>query len=151
MAVTWQETVERRLQGGRSELGRWLMQFAVSGSPSAMVSEHTWEPATDVYETPTHLMVKMDVAGLRPSDLRVNLDHDMLVIRGQRSDAFRKRACAYRQMEIMTGYFERVIPIDIPIDAANIQARYEAGFLEIAIPKGQQKAATTLVITIINR
>ncbi|MBM4087660.1 MAG: Hsp20/alpha crystallin family protein [Planctomycetes bacterium] len=51
----------------------------------------------------------------------------------------------------MTGYFERVIPIDIPIDAANIQARYEAGFLEIAIPKGQQKAATTLVITIINR
>ena len=40
-----------------------------------------WTPPTDVYETETHLVVKIEIAGMREDDFEVVVEEQFLVVR----------------------------------------------------------------------
>src|SRR3989344_1961006 len=46
--------------------------------------EESGELAVDVYQTPTHIVIKAMIAGVRPDDLDVAITRDMVTIRGKR-------------------------------------------------------------------
>jgi len=142
------DLMEYHMQTSRDELARIMSAFGYTGQKTPFVAENAWHPPTDVYETPTHVMVKMDVAGVKPSEIMVSLNDNVLTIRGRRDESFRAHAVQYRQMEIQTGIFERVIALNVPIEEQGIEAHYRNGFLEIAIPKGQKRAPTSILIRI---
>jgi len=136
------------LQNAREEMARIMAAFGYAGHKAPFVAEHAWHPPTDVYETATHIMVKMDIAGVKPSEIMISLNENVLTIRGRRDESFRAEAVQYRQMEVQTGVFERVIPLNVPIEEEGIEARYRDGFLEISIPKGQRRMPTSILIRI---
>ena len=83
-----------RLLGETIERGRLL--------PRAFVSR----PATDVYDTPEAVVIKLAAPGARPDDLEVTLEQNTVTIRGRYgyalSEEEAKRATWYRR-EIGTG------------------------------------------------
>jgi HSP20 family molecular chaperone IbpA len=86
-------------------------------------SQSVWTPNTDVYETPEHLIVKLELAGIEKTDLQVIVEIDY-------------------------GPFERRILIPRVVDAQRTQARFENGFLRIELPKSKQfhPVVTSVVI-----
>jgi HSP20 family protein len=96
-----------------------------------------YEPPTDVYETPDRLVVRMEIAGLQPEELQVQLSTDrrLLTIAGQRRDPSSGSPRKFYTMEIECGEFARQIPIPVPVDEAAVSAAYAEGFLEISLPK----------------
>jgi HSP20 family protein len=100
-----------------------------------------WEPPVDVYETADALHVKVELAGVHPDQLQVELSVDgrAVVIRGQRRDGTcsAEQRTTYHQMEIYFGRFERVIPLPArpELDRENVQASYRDGFLLVSLPK----------------
>jgi HSP20 family protein len=94
-----------------------------------------WHPPTDVFETADHVVVKMEVAGVRKEDLDVSFDEHCLRIRGRREERFTGRKVAVSQMEIEYGVFERNISIPHSVDADRIEASYGDGFLVVRILK----------------
>ena len=68
------------------------------------VHSSIWMPPTDVYETEDHLVVKVELAGMREEDFEVSVEDQVLLIRGHRPDLNERRA--YHQMEIRFGKFE---------------------------------------------
>jgi HSP20 family protein len=100
-------------------------------------SHSAWTPNTDVYEKGDELMVRMEVAGIDKEDLEITLNDRLLMVRGQRRDPCRRGRCAFRQMEIDYGYFERRIVIPRSVDGSRVRARYQNGFLQIELPKAQ--------------
>jgi len=119
-------------------------------SLSTPMGQSSWAPNTDVYETPQHLIIKMELAGIRKDDLEITLHDRLLTVRGYRKDTcpHRQSHCSFRQMEIDYGYFERRILVPSPVDAASAQANFHNGFLHIELPKTARPVASAVTVVI---
>ena len=104
---------------------------------SWQVHTSIWMPPTDVYETETSLIVRVEVAGMREDDFEVVVEEQILMIRGVRPDPAERRA--YHQMEIRSGKFEIAIGLPSGINLDEALAEYNQGFLTINFPKMQAK------------
>ena len=113
-------------------------------------SHSTWTPNTDVYETPEHLVVKLELAGIEREDLEITLEDRLLLVRGYRKDPCRQRhpRCSFRQMEIDYGAFERRIIIPRTVDGNRVRATFHNGFLHIELPKAECTEHTTVTVII---
>jgi HSP20 family protein len=94
---------------------------------------HVWRPPTDVYESASGYVVRVELAGMRSADFSVRLEGRWLHISGARSDQAERRA--YHQMEIHFGEFRSHVEIPGEVDSQRLEAVYEDGFLIITLPK----------------
>lgn len=92
-----------------------------------------WEPPTDVYESDTGLVVRVEIAGVREEDLSITVSNRLLTISGQRQDLDVKQA--FYQMEIRYGEFSTEIYLPWAVDPEQVRAAYEAGFLRVVVPR----------------
>ena len=106
----------------------------------------TWTPNTDVYETDQHLIVRMELSGISRDNLEISLHERLLTVRGARPDPCRHQKCAFRQMEIEYGRFERRILIPRSVDAHAARAQFQNGFLQIMLPKSAHAQFTTVTV-----
>ncbi|MDQ3412216.1 MAG: Hsp20/alpha crystallin family protein [Chloroflexota bacterium] len=122
-----------RLQQEMEAVFRTLMPggpAVAGGQPSP------WRPATEVYETREALVVRAEIAGMDEGQLSVDIDGDMLVIRGERPDRCPDGRRSYHEARIPYGAFRADIYIPFPVDADQTVAEYENGFLRIVLPRG---------------
>ena len=80
-------------------------------------------------------MVRLEMAGVRGEDLRVNLDGDLVRIRGIRRAPEARGIRRLHQMEIAQGPFERSVRVGIAFDKEGVSAHLEDGVLEVTLPK----------------
>lgn len=139
---------ERDFETVRHQGGEFFQDSFHCSSLPAMSTHSTWTPNTDVFEMEEHLVVKMELAGIRKDDIEITLDGRVLIVRGVRPDPCRHHRCTFRQMEIEYGYFERRLVIPKTIDGSQVKAQYHNGFLHIDLPKAQKSdyAAVTVII-----
>jgi HSP20 family protein len=97
------------------------------------VGSIVWSPPTDVYETETEVVVRVEVAGMREQDFEVALQDDTLFVSGVRPDVPERRA--YHQMEIRFGKFASTVGLPAPVNADEARAEYRDGFLTVVLPK----------------
>ncbi len=107
----------------------------VSRTVGWQVTSSVWSPPTDVYETDADFVVRVEVAGIRETDLDVSFENGILTIDGVRPDITERRA--YHQMEIHFGKFSTAIGVPGPIDLDNSVAEYKDGFLIVRMPKAK--------------
>jgi HSP20 family molecular chaperone IbpA len=63
------------------------------------------ELSVDVYQTPTHIVVKAMIAGVRPEDLDVTITRDMVTVRGKREQHTEGTAGDFFFQELYWGSF----------------------------------------------
>jgi HSP20 family protein len=97
------------------------------------VQHHVWSPPTDLFETQSDYVVRVEVAGMREQDFSVTLEHNYLTISGNRVEPHERRA--YHQMEVRFGEFSTVVALPGPVDIKVSRAEYEDGFLTVILPK----------------
>lgn len=96
-----------------------------------------WSPPTDLFETESGFVVRMEIAGMRDQDFSVTIENNYLVISGTRPDIPEKRA--YHQMEIRFGDFSSVVALPAPVDSDSATAEYTDGFLVVTLTKIRSK------------
>lgn len=101
--------------------------------PSA--SRGIWSPPTDVYETATDLMVKVEVAGTTEDQIQVYLYQDCLLVSGKRDERKLPAQTVIHQMDIWYGDFRAEVPIPVAVDAERVEANYENGMVCVKLPK----------------
>ena len=84
----------------------------------------TWAPAVDIYEGEHELVVKADLPDVKPEDLDIRVENNILTIRGERK--FEKKADEKNYLRV-----ERV-------NAEAIKADYQDGVLTLSIPKREE-------------
>jgi HSP20 family protein len=107
----------------------------------ATIREMMFHPALDMYETAQGLVIKLELAGVKPDKINVELSADdrHLTVEGERIEAredHRDRLRCYH-LEIYYGSFRREIPLpgNLRLDRDHIGASYRDGFLLITLPK----------------
>ncbi|GBD93702.1 spore protein SP21 [bacterium BMS3Abin05] len=121
------------------EVERLLKDFFVSKNPLLMISESGWTPHIDVYETKTAYIVKMEIAGVSPQDVHIQLKGRMLSIRGYRMEDVPEEREHFLLMEISYGRFSRNIELPKELDGNQVKAIYDKGILRIIVPKIDRK------------
>jgi HSP20 family protein len=111
------------------------VQHASTLGPKTAGGRAHWVPNTDVVETDGRLVIKVELAGMKPEDLEVITEGDRLLICGQRVDGCRGGNCKFYVMEINYGPFECVFEVPAGYDLSKAKAAYTNGFLRIDVPK----------------
>lgn len=105
--------------------------------------------AMDVYEEEGNVVAKMNLPGIDPDDVSVNLDKNRLTISGEYSSEKEKgddKRYSYRERRY--GSFSRSVRLPSQVDDEAAEANYEDGVLTISIPKIEEAEATGREITI---
>lgn len=95
----------------------------------------TWSPSMDVYETEEVYVVVLEIAGVPRETIHIGFLHDMLTVRGERSEEAKPESARYSQMEINYGPFQKEIRFPNPIEHTGISAHCRDGFLKVVLPK----------------
>lgn len=93
------------------------------------------EPPADVLQTADQVIVRIEIAGLRGSELDVEVEGDRLTVRGIKQEPSHPTDARYTQMEIMGGTFEKTVTLPGQVNAAEASVSYANGFLEIHLPR----------------
>lgn len=95
--------------------------------------------AVDVYQDEKNVYVQAIVGGIKPEDIEVHLNNDMLTIKGKRlqPDAQIQPEHYYIQ-ECYWGGFSRSIILPIDIQNEHVEAITENGVLKITLPKSDR-------------
>ena len=106
-------------------------------------SGRLWCPAADVYRTTDGWIVKVDLAGIKPSDVEVTVDGDVLRVSGSRRDGTCGEGVSHYQLEITYSRFEKMIQFPRSIEHVKIERDYSDGLLTLRLreEQGHAKAA----------
>jgi HSP20 family protein len=96
------------------------------------------QPPADVLVTAEDVIVRIELAGLRGSELDVEVAGDRLTLRGTKQEPPRPAHAEYAQMEIMGGTFERTVALPAPVNPEGAGVIYTNGYLEIRLPRVQR-------------
>lgn len=103
--------------------------------PGAVSDEPEGELAVDVYQTPTHIIIKAMIAGVRPDNLDVTIARDSVVLRGKREASAEASSDDFFYQELYWGAFSRTIVLPQEIDTDGAEASEKHGLLTIRLPK----------------
>jgi HSP20 family protein len=98
----------------------------------------TWAPAVDIYETEHELVVKADLPDIKPEELDIRVENNILSIRGERKFEKKVNENNYLRVERSYGSFTRSFSLANTVNAEAIKADYKNGVLTLNIPKREE-------------
>ena len=106
-----------------------------------------WLPPVDIKETDEGYLFHMDVPGLKPEDLDVELHDGVLSIRGSRSEEKKEEDKGYVRTERRQGSFSRQFRVPTNAQAEVLKAEVRDGVLTIEVPKGAEQGARKVTVS----
>lgn len=97
-----------------------------------------WAPAVDIFETEHSLVVKADLPDIKPEELDIRVENNILAIRGERK--FEKQVNKNNSLRVERAYgsFSRSFSLANTVNPEAIQAEYKNGVLTLTIPKREE-------------
>lgn len=107
--------------------------FPVVGAPS-----EKWSPRVDIVEEDHRFVITADIPGIDPKDIEIELDKNVLIVKGKRDQAVLGEGAKLARSERWKGDFVRKFDLPETIDPEAIVAQGHHGVLEISLPKRPQ-------------
>lgn len=123
----------------REQMDRMLDAARQGPTPSGVSNAgYVWMPLADIIETAQALVVRIELPGVAPEQMLVEVADGALVVRGERppDSVTREDAdTAYHLMERAHGAFARRFPLPEDADGEGISAVLREGLLTVTVPK----------------
>lgn len=95
----------------------------------------SWVPPVDVAEEKDFIRITAELPGVKPEDVKIQIENNVLTIRGEKKKVEEKKEETVHKVERVYGMFERSFTLPASIEAEKIKAAYEGGVLVITLPK----------------
>ena len=115
-------------RGSEGSMNTWSAPRAGNGDAGS------WSPAIETNRQGNDLVVWADLPGVKPADVRVEVDRHAIVIEGERRRQIAADEDAQYRGERQYGRFSRSIPLEEEVNAEQARASFHDGVLEIRIP-----------------
>lgn len=109
-----------------------------------------WTLAIDVERDDGNLILHADVPGLKPEDVKIEVEDDVLTVSGRHEQRKEQKDKHYLRRERRYGAFSRSIALPQGVDPKKIKANTHDGVVEVTIPlpKESKKEAVTITPTV---
>ena len=92
-------------------------------------------PPVDVYEDEHRIVLKLEVPGLKESDLDIQLENNVLTVKGERKFEKEEKEENFHRIERRYGSFYRSFTIPNTVNPESVKASYDAGVLRLELDK----------------
>lgn len=99
------------------------------------VTAASYAPAVDVFENAEKVVLKLDVPGIKESDLDIRVENNTLSVRGERKFEAEEKEENFHRIERRYGSFYRSFSLPTTVDTENVAASYDAGVLKLELKK----------------
>lgn len=146
-------TTVRRPKDGISNLRRLSSLLDEALSPWAMPQTDegaitsAWVPSCDVFEDEGNVKIVMEIPGVNAEDVKLQLENNMLTIRGEKKQVAEEKADRVYRYERTYGMFERTFALPTTVDAERIEARTTNGVLTVVLPKVEKARPRQIPVT----
>lgn len=107
----------------------------------------TWSsPAIDMYQTDNDVVVKADLPGIKADEVQINVNGDVLTIKGETKQQDEKKDKSWHIREHRRGAFERSIRLPSGVIADRANADFDNGVLTITLPKSEEVKPRTITV-----
>ena len=89
----------------------------------------------ELQEDKTDLVIHLEIPGLNKQDISVEVLHQQLRIRGEKTVEHESSARQIHVVERAYGRFERIVPLPVAVEASQAKASYKRGVLTVVLPK----------------
>ena len=105
-------------------------------------------PALDLSETKDAYLVEAAVPGLKPEDLEITVENNVLTIKGETRQEAETKDRNYHRVERRFGAFQRTITLPNTVKADAINAQLEHGILKLEIPKAEEVKPRKIAVNV---
>jgi HSP20 family protein len=133
----------RELTSLQSEMGRLvngLFDMQGQATPSA------WVPALDVWENESELVYAFDLPGVEEKEIQIEVADDTLTVSAERTRVNETVEDRFYRFERRFGTFSRAIGLPPGTDESKIAAEYNAGVLEVHVPKPEEQKPRKITV-----
>ncbi len=125
----------RATSGLESQVSRLFNELFDRSQESNLTS---WAPAVDIFEDEHELVVKADLPDVKPEELDIRVENNILTIRGERKFEKKVDEKNYLRVERSYGSFSRSFALANTVNSEAIKADYKDGVLTLTIPKREE-------------
>lgn len=100
----------------------------------------------DVFQTPSEIVIRALVAGVKPDDIEISITRDMVTLRGKRVEQKDASDDDFVYRELYWGAFSRTVVLPAEIDVDMAEAEQKHGLLTIRLPKINKDRQTKLKV-----
>ena len=122
----------------RAELDR---MFEVEGEP------RVWRMAVDVVEGEGKLVVRADVPGIKPEEVKIAVENGTLTISAEHEESTEESGERFTRRERRRGSFRRSMPLPEGVKVEDVVATTKDGVLEVTIPVPAHEPVKRVEIT----
>jgi len=97
-----------------------------------------WSPATDIVEHEDNLVVNVELPGMRKEDVKITMQDNTLMIRGEKKEERESKGSSYHRVERSYGSFQRSFALPSTVKAESIEAMFKDGILSVTLPKSEE-------------
>lgn len=127
---------------------------ATSATEPTVLNAAVWIPAVDLWDSPTELLLVVDLPGVDPASIDLSLAGNVLTLRGEKLAAPIKSgqrsapavAPRGRVRERPVGTFHREITLIDEVDFDQVEAQSKDGVLTVRLPKRAAAPSRTIPI-----
>jgi HSP20 family protein len=124
---------------------RWMAEV-FGPEVGALGHEGKFLPEANMIETEKALQVTVELPGLKPEDVQVEIKENALWITGEKKEEKEERGKTFHRIERRAGKFRRVFPLPVEVTEEQIDARFGEGVLKVTLPKAEKVAPKQIEI-----
>jgi HSP20 family protein len=98
-------------------------------------------PALDLSETDEKVEVRMDLPGIKPEEIDIQVNGNLLTVSGERKEEKEEKGKTFHRIERRSGSFSRSVTLPCPVADEKVEARFDGGVLTISMPKAEEAKA----------
>lgn len=110
-------------------------------------SLRSWSPAIDVERSEQSILVRADIPGVKPEDVKIEVQDDVLTVSGEHEERKEDKRKHFLRRERRYGSFRRSLALPAGVDAKAIKASTHDGVVEVTIPLPQEAKKESITIT----
>ena len=107
-----------------------------------------WSVPLDIREQDGKLIVEASVPGMKPEEIDVQVEDDVLTIKGETSSEREEKKKGYLLKERSEGSFYRTIRLPDGVDADGAESVYADGVLTVTMPKKAAKSSKKVTVNV---
>ncbi len=118
-----------------SRQGEGWFAPAMPSNTNQSESDGEGQLTIDVYQTDNDIVIKSTIAGVKPEDLDVTINNDMVTVKGERKNEEVVENGNYYYQECYWGSFSRSVLLPVDVIPDKVDASLKNGILTIRLPK----------------
>ena len=118
---------------------------------SPQISPNAVSMPIDVFDRNGNLMVRAAIPGISPENLDIQIENNVLTIRGEVKSDFESEDVKVYRREMSYGSFARSIRLPENIDVDRADADFENGFVTITFPKLEEEKPKAIQVKVKNK